>query len=155
MSESKKLFSKRETAADAAEALIHRIDAINKGSADYPYYNRIEAVILFGSFVNSDKPRIHDLDVLVIHDDDRKLMKKFHEEHLGMYADFVEDIFSEALLKEKYLRNRKNIYSIHSNAHERMPDILDIATSDRHVFICRDHKVCDEARAIIRALSEK
>lgn len=149
MSESKKRLYKRETAASAAESLIARIEAINNGTADYKYYNRIESVILFGSFVNSNKSHIHDLDVLVIHDDDRKLMNKFHEEHLGMYADFVEDIFSEALLKEKYLRNRKNIYSIHSNIHEKKHEILNIATSDKHIFICRDHKICDDARFLI------
>jgi hypothetical protein len=44
---------------------------------------------------------------------------------------------------------------MHSNIHEKKQEILNIATSDKHIFICRDHKVCDEARAIIRALSEK
>ena len=149
MSESKKRLYKRETAADAAEALIDRIKAINDGTADYAYYNRIESVILFGSFVNSNKSHIHDLDVLVIHDDDRKLMNRFHDDHPGIFPDFVNDIFSEALLKEKYLRNRKSIYSIHSNIHEKKQEILNIATSDKHIFICRGHKICDDARSPI------
>lgn len=63
MSESKKWLYKRATAAAAVRALIDRIEAINSGTADYPYYNKIESVILFGSFVNSDRPNIHDLDV--------------------------------------------------------------------------------------------
>ena len=149
MSELKKQLYKRETAADAAESLIDRIEAINNGTADYKYYNRIESVILFGSFVNNDKPRIHDLDVLVIHDDDRVLMGKFHAEHVGLFYDFVEDLYSEALMKERYLRNRRNIYSIHSNIHEKKHEILNIATSDKHIFICRNHKICEDARFLI------
>ena len=149
MSESKKRLYKRETATLAAESLLDRIDEINNGNADYQYYNRIKSVLLFGSFVNSNNPLIHDLDVLVIHDDDRTLMGKFHSEHPGLFSDFVEDIYSEALMKERYLRNRKNIYSIHSNIHERESEILKIAMSDKHIFICRNHKICDDALSLI------
>ena len=62
--------------------------------------------------------------MLVIHDDDRKLMNRFHDDHPGIFLDFVNDIFSEVLLKEKCLRNRKCIYSIHSNIHEKKRKIL-------------------------------
>ena len=59
MSESKKRLYKRETAADAAEALIDRIKAINDGTADIPYYplepvpvtrENIDEVIIDGGF---------------------------------------------------------------------------------------------------------
>lgn len=152
MSESKKRLYKRATAAAAARALIDRIEAINSGTADYPYYNKIESVILFGSFVNSDRPNIHDLDVLVIHDDDRTLMTKFHAEHPGLFSDYLQDLFSEMYLKEKYLRNRKTIYSFHSNLNEG-PEIVDIAKSDKHIVLCRDHQICDDALTKIHELS--
>ena len=51
-------------------------------------------------------------------------MNRFHDDHPGIFPDFVNDIFSEVLLKEKCLRNRKCIYSIHSNIHEKKRKIL-------------------------------
>ena len=48
------------------------MDAINNGNADYKYYNRVKDVILFGSFINTDKDKIHDIDLYVIWDDKRQ-----------------------------------------------------------------------------------
>ena len=153
MSETKKKMYKRVAAAKAARELIPRIEAINNDNADYHYYNKIKDVILFGSFVNTDQDMVHDLDVCVVHDDDRDLLDKFYRQHRGTFKNLLQDLFCELYLKQRFTKNGKSIYSLHSNVEEGS-EIISIATSKEHVYLFRDHKLCDDALGAIDKLAK-
>lgn len=144
MSETKKRNYRRATAAKAVQDLIPQLQDINGGTADYDYLNKIRDVIIFGSFTNKDCEYVHDVDICIIHDDDREKMFEFHHRHPHMFSTFTDDIFAEYLLKEKYLRGRKSIYSFHSNISEGA-GIIDIATKNAHFYLVKDYKICPDA----------
>lgn len=140
MSESKKVLYKREVCEGAIKGLCERALDINNDKADYKYYNHIKDIILFGSLVNTDKDKVHDVDIAVFFENDREKMQKFHKEHLGILSDFISDMFSETILQERYLKGGKKVFSIHSNVHER-EELRSIATSDRHIYLMKDYQL--------------
>jgi len=139
MSESKKTEYKRETCREKIREIVKRAEEINNGTADYKYYNRIKEMILFGSLVNSDKEKVHDIDILVIWDDNRELGGKFHKEHPRIFKDWIKDMFSEWYSAEKYLRNGGKAYSIHSNVEEGK-EIVEMAKSKKYIVLMSDNK---------------
>ena len=140
MSESKKNEFKRETCREKIREIVKRAEEINKGKADYKYYNRIKEMILFGSFVNTDKEKIHDIDIMVVWDDNRELSGKFHKEHPGIFRDWLKDMFSEWYSAERYLRGGARAFSIHSNVEEGK-EIMNIVKSKKYITLISDYKV--------------
>lgn len=148
MSEGKKEEFKRDNCKDRLKGLVKRAEEINTGKADYKYYNRIREMILFGSLVNTEKEMVHDIDILVIWENNKELSLKFHDEHPGIFRNFVQDIFSEWFLMERYLRGGRKSFSIHSNVTEDSK-IVDIAKSDRHIVLISDFKVVPDSMDMI------
>ena len=148
MSEGKKEEFRRDTCIEKLKGLITRAEEINTGKADYKYYNRIREMVLFGSLVNTDKEKVHDIDILVMWENNKKLSNRFHDEHPGIFKNFIQDMFSEWFLAERYLRGGKKSFSIHSNVTED-PSIVDIAKSDRHIVLISDYEVVPDSMDMI------
>lgn len=148
MSEGKKAEFRRDTCKEKLKGFLQRAVDINTGKADYKYYNRIKEIVLFGSLVNTDKEKVHDIDLLVIWDDDRELGERFHEEHPYIFRDWLKDMFSEWYSAEKYLRGGAKVFSIHSNVVEGKR-IYDIVNSDKHIILASDHNVIFANLALI------
>ena len=147
MSETKAREYKRENCVEAVKELVTRAVEINTGKADYQYYNRIKEIILFGSLVNSDKEKVHDIDICLISEDNRELMRRFHSEHVGLFSDYVTDLFSESYIQERYLKGKRKMFSIHSNVHEGM-GIRDVALKDAHICLMSDFEVTEDIKRL-------
>ncbi len=155
MSETKRVEYKRKTCTDALkEVLQHAVD-INSGKADYPYYNKIKELILFGSYVNTDKDYLHDIDFCIIFDRDHTLSRKFNKEHPEVFHkfDWFNVWHAEFELQHRYLRGRrKMVTSLHSNIYEG-EEIKDIATSDKHIVLISGHTLTKEGLALLKGES--
>lgn len=149
MSESKKKLYKRETCMQAVKELIVRAEEINADKADYHYYNKLKDVILFGSLVNTNNDKVHDIDIAAIQDNIPVQMHQFHLEHPSLISDWFWDECSEWFCQRKYLKNGRKMFSIHSNVMEGK-EIKDIATSDKHIYLVRDHKITADAQALLK-----
>ena len=114
---------------------MDRAKMINEGKADHEYYNKIETMVLFGSLVNSEKERVHDADLLVVHEDDRKQMIRFHYEHPELViGNFIDNLAAEFFLKQRFIRGRNTILSLHTPFLEEK-EIISIATADKHLVL--------------------
>lgn len=153
MSETKKKEYTRETCTAAAKEVLQHALEINEGKADYQYYNKVKELILFGSYVNSDKPSLHDLDVCFISDDDRVQMLRFYSEHPELqrkFRDSVTAYFAEYYLRVSYLKGNRKMISIHSNVEEG-DQIRDIATSGKHLVLISDYRLTEDGRRLLEA----
>lgn len=148
MSESKKVEYRRDRCKEKIRSLLQRAEEINTGKADYNYYNKIKDIILFGSLVNTDKERVHDIDILVVWEDNRDKMMQFYLEHPNMFGDYIKDMFAEWFLTERYLRNGSRAFSIHTSIIED-DGIIGIAKSDAHVVLMSDYKVVPDYMKLI------
>lgn len=145
MAEGKKRVFTREAAVTAVIEMIDRIRAVNNGTADHPYLNRIQDVILFGSLVNRPEAEyVHDADVAVITDDDRNKMLEFRKQHpeLRIGGDVISNFFTEHILMMRYIKGKKYLLSILSNVEEGK-EIRDFATSDKHIWLFKDYALCE------------
>ncbi len=153
MAEGKKREYKRETCKKRLSDLVRRVDDINNGNADYKYYNKVKDVILFGSLINTDKDKIHDIDLYVIWDDNRKLSTKFNKENSSIinekFQDMISQLFGEWYLALRYIKGGCGIFSIHSNVSEPIDSMMKIVESDKHVYLVSDYKINDDAMAMI------
>ena len=143
MSEGKKVEYRRDNCREKVKGLLKRAEEINTGKADYNYYNRIKEMILFGSLVNTNKDKVHDIDILVVWDSNCELRMKFHYEHPKIFKDMIYDYFSEWYLTKRYLKGGSKVFSIHSNVEESN-GIFDIARSDKHIILMSDYKALPE-----------
>lgn len=152
MSETKKRVYKRETCTETIKGLVQRAVDVNEDKADYHYYNKIKDLILFGSYVNTDKDRIHDVDICLISDRDYEESQRFVDDNWDdvswKFSDMWSRIFAEHILQVRYLKGRRNMFSVHSNIGEGN-DIIDIATSDKHIVIISDHQLTEEGRLLL------
>lgn len=144
MSEGKKREYLRKTCKAKVEEFVKRAVEINTDKADYHYYNKIKDIILFGSLINTDRPKVHDIDLLVIYDYEHGLLEKFHKEHYGRFNDWFVDCDSERELRIMYLKNKCGIFSVHGvscrNGQFRDDDEeYLIATSDKHIYLMKDY----------------
>ena len=157
MAEGKKRVFTKEAAVTAVIEMLDRIQAINDGTADHPYLNRIKDVVLFGSLVNNpDSAFVHDADIAVISDDDRQKMMEFRNLHpeLCICKDIVSRFFTEHILMTRYIKGKKYLLSIHSNVDDG-DEIIDFATADKHIWLFKDYTLCEDAVEQLQKLISK
>lgn len=124
---------------------------VNNGEAGYDYPNKIRQVYLFGSLVNTAKEKVHDVDIYLVCDDDRKAMIEFSRKN-GKGANYLDLLMFEQVSKAKYLQNRKKIYSIHANFTE--PELLELIMEKYYILLFDDYKECPNAVEQVKGLSK-
>lgn len=145
MPENKLKEFKRESVDRVYKEFIDRVKHIFVNREEH--IDVIKYICVFGSYVNSDKPRIHDLDIVIdTHlrpgistEDFRKYIigieNKYFEE--GKYIsphDAIDYHRNEILVA---LRNNSKMISFH--------DVYDlnVALQDKHIWIVKDCKLID------------
>ena len=94
MAEGKKKLYKRETVKKHLKELIERVKLFQSGEADLPYPDKIEELIIFGSYVNSDREKIHDLDIFLELNEDRSSWQSFAEIYLKGNSSYSRDFLT-------------------------------------------------------------
>ena len=149
MAEGKKREYKRSTCMERLKELLLRAEDINADRADYKYLNHIQEIILFGSLINTEKQKVHDIDIYVVWDDDRNRSQEFNAEHAEIikskFSNMVDQLFGEYFLAMRYLKGGCGIFSIHSNVEEGNERMLPIVKSDRHLYLMSDYRAHFEA----------
>ena len=154
MAEGKRMSFTRKAAVNAVNGMMERVQAINEGNAPFPFLNKIRDVILFGSLVNRpDADKVHDADVAVIIDDDKGKMYEFAERYPEYCVEnnYITHLFSEHIQMLRYLKGRKYLLSIHTN-YEEKDSIMDIATSDKHIWLIKDYLPCTDVKSELQKL---
>lgn len=92
MAESKKREFNRAIAQKRCLEAIDRAILINEGKAERPFLYTVNELIVFGSLVNSDRPKVHDVDLFVTwkqklnFQDDYKAADKAWQDYTRKYA---------------------------------------------------------------------
>jgi|GEM_PF-1559218 len=126
MAEGKKRLFKRETCTLELNELLNRVEQVNH-SPYYLYY--VKELIVFGSYVNTQNPKIHDLDIALDLEqkcDNREFVMKKSSERVrasGKSLSFVNTIYYCYIETAKYLQNRSHILSLHDiDMHKKIKD---------------------------------
>ncbi len=155
MSETKARLYNRSTCMNSLKGFVNRAMDINNDKADYKYNNKVKDVILFGSLVNTDNEKVHDIDLFVDMGDDKDKSEKFLKDnytaiHQKFSGDWLVMLYSEDILRVRYMKNRKGYFSIHSDKCD-MPAV----TRDKYIYLIKDYKVTDECYEFLGDLIEK
>lgn len=92
MAESKKREFNRAIAQKRCLEAIDRAILINEGKAERPFLYTVNELVVFGSLVNSDRPKVHDVDLFVTwkqklnFQDDYKAADKAWQDYTRKYA---------------------------------------------------------------------
>ena len=105
----------RETAKKALENVVQRIKAVNKNKE---FIYRITKAVLFGSYINSNKEKIGDLDIAIYIELKDKSIPEFEQNFARARTslNYVPLILRFIYGKEeiyKYIKNRKRVLEIH------------------------------------------
>lgn len=92
MAESKKREFSRAIAQKRCLEAVDRAILINEGKAERPFLYTVNELVVFGSLVNSDRPKVHDVDLFVTwkqklnFQDDYKAADKAWQDYTRKYA---------------------------------------------------------------------
>lgn len=92
MAESKKREFNRAIAQKRCLEAVDRAILINEGKAERPFLYTVNELVVFGSLVNSDRPKVHDVDLFVTwkqklnFQDDYKAADKAWQDYTRKYA---------------------------------------------------------------------
>ena len=130
--ESKKKIYKRSTADNALEIIKNRIVLANKQDS-FVYY--VDKAVLFGSYVNSDKQVLGDIDIALYlspkrADIDETTLNKMRADEVNFSGNIVQQFIYGKEEVCKFVKNRKAIISLHDGKAAEIE-------SKRH-----DEKVC-------------
>jgi predicted nucleotidyltransferase len=108
---------KRKT-ADAALKMVKRRIAQANRNADFIY--RIDKAVAFGSYINSDKEYVGDLDIAVYYSFKGKAAieslpeaNRKRASQMGFKGSFLESVYYGIIEVFRYLKNGKQIISLH------------------------------------------
>lgn len=108
--------------------------------------DKLMDVVIFGSYINTNNPKIHDLDIGVrfekhpeLYDDYKKRMSK---KQLAKYVNksFLEQLYIPYLEEIRFLKAGYGTISIHD-----IQDDADAVFKDKHLYIMKDEEIIDEA----------
>ena len=126
MAEGKKRLFKRETCTLELNELLNRVEQVNHDPY-YLYY--VKELIVFGSYVNTQNIKIHDLDIALNLEqkcDNREFVMKKSSERVRASEkslSFVNTIYYCYIETAKYLQNRSHILSLHDiDMHKKIKD---------------------------------
>ena len=137
MAEGKKRLYKRETVEKIFNELRERVMFVNYNG----HIQKVKDVIVFGSFINSDKSMVHDLDVLYVlyprdHKNDRlerqiAANRMFERRPFSNVSYFELSYYPENEVYW-YLKNKNGIISLHSGSD------IKAAVYQKHVYLMKD-----------------
>lgn len=110
----RKNFS-RETAKKTIENVLIKIKEVNKNDR---FIYKITKAVLFGSYINSDKEKIGDLDIALYIELKDKTRPEIEQnfERAGVAINYIPFIFKFIYGKEevfKYIKDKKRILQLH------------------------------------------
>ena len=136
---------KRETVDRVYRELLVRVKNIIENKNDYIMH--INNLCIFGSYVNSDKPKIHDLDIvvdLILRPDlsssgyqkaIEDYIKQVNEEgNYTNYSEAINHFRHEVFVK---IRNNSKLISFHDTYDIR------IALLNKHIWVVKDGVLID------------
>lgn len=114
MEKMKKQF-KRETAQKALENLMQKIKEANERE-DFIY--KIDKVVLFGSYINSNKEKVGDIDIAIYIDLKDKNTPEIDQNYKrsfssGKYISYIERLFYGKEEISKFIKDRKTVIQLH------------------------------------------
>ena len=119
--EERKVTFRRDTAEKTVEVLLHKIAFTNR---DPEFIYRVKRAVLFGSFVNSDREKIGDLDVAIYLElKDKSVNEAVQNIEKYEEARLWEDTRSLGVVSQlcygkieiwKYLKGRSRLIEIHN-----------------------------------------
>ena len=118
----RKLF-KRENADKLLENVIEKIKEVNE-KGEFIYY--IKKAILFGSYINSDRNEIGDLDIAIyLEIKDNSICEQRQNQQRYLEAGKVNEPFLKQIIfgKEeiaKFIKDKKRILDIHDGARAEL-----------------------------------
>lgn len=127
---------KRKTICNALTKLCERVIAVNEGTADLPYPQRIKKVIVFGSFINSTKETVHDGDIYIEVDENRDKWRDFAQKYGNRNGNYIDYLFTAQHKLNKYLKTSPALSF--QNDEETFEKIV---KSDTHIFLIDDGKL--------------
>jgi len=112
--ETKKVFS-RETAKKALENVKLKIKEANERE-DFIY--RIKKAVLFGSYINSDKEKVGDIDIAIYIDLKDKITPEVEQNYIrskqsGKEMPYVARLFYGKEEVSKFIKDRKAVIELH------------------------------------------
>lgn len=133
MLKKKTALIKRETAERTLNEVIERAKEIN---ADDSYSCGIREIRLFGSVLNTDKPMVGDLDLMVNCEfkkstTDAEFEKRLEQERAQCNGYFIESLFYPYNRALKRLKNRSHTVSLHEISEFANTEIM---TQSKQVF---------------------
>ena len=138
MSNKKTALIKRETAERILDEVIERAKEIN---ADDSYSCGIREIRLFGSVLNTNKPMVGDLDLMVScmykksPVDDHEFSKQLDQERAECKGYYIESLFYPYNRALKRLKNRSRTISIHDISEF---DFAGVKIESKQVFENKD-----------------
>lgn len=130
--ETKKVFS-RETARKALENVKLKIKEANERE-DFIY--RIKKAVLFGSYINSDKEKVGDIDIALYIDLKDKITPETDQNYKrsfesGKQMSYLERLFYGKEEVSKFIKDKKAVIELHDGymieervKENRMPDYV-------------------------------
>lgn len=114
MEKMKKQF-KRETAQKALENLMRKIKEANERE-DFIY--KIDKAVLFGSYINSNKEKIGDIDIALYIDLKDKITPETEQNYRrsfesGKQMSYLERLFYGKEEISKFVKDRKAVIELH------------------------------------------
>lgn len=105
----------RETAKKVLENVVQRIEKVNKNKE---FIYKITKAVLFGSYINSNKEKIGDLDIAIYIELKDKSISEFEQNFARARTslNYVPFILRFIYGKEeiyKYIKNRKRVLELH------------------------------------------
>ena len=146
MAEGKKRLYRRDTVKRSLESFVEQAKKVLDGDIDLP--DKLIHAIVFGSFVNTDNDRVHDLDIGIVVREHREKWMDYITKHPELSTgDWFNDLYLPQIMMIKFLKNGKGIISIHYFTEEEFRDCEDyrrILTDSEHVYLVKDRKFCGE-----------
>ncbi len=107
---------KRETATKTLENVLQKIKEVNRNK-DFIY--TITKAVLFGSYINSNKEKIGDLDIAIylkLKDETKSEPEQNYERYIKASSNYLPFILQFYYGKEevfRYIKNNKRIVQLH------------------------------------------
>ena len=154
MAEGKLKEYSRESSYKQLIEYINRAKNINKGDIPFERLVKVNNLIVFGSFVNSKKEKVHDVDLLLdlerlydedisVFDVDEKAPKlaNYFEKKINSLSNNIVSMHNVPIkCIISYLKANLNIISAHGYDDK---EFLDEILNDKHLFIIKNGKVLD------------
>ena len=140
MAETKGRLYSRRTVAKHYRHFTIQMEDFNE--LNFP--DKLMDVVIFGSYINTNNPKIHDLDIGVRFEKHPELYENYRnnmdEVHKKRYKNFTEQLYAPYLDEIRFLKARIGTISIHDIDMES-----EAIFKDKYLYIMKDGVILEEA----------